>query len=151
MAPGILIVPFVGFIIPVRLAIAFALFFFYIKISLVSPQHESTFTAGRFLLLASAIANFAFGWVSIGLACLRDENKLEPVDRWYSAVAGVVTRVLLLGLAIVSVWGVAKEYEVRGIQKKEAVLALVGLSILLYVVFVIADLSSSSLPSTFLC
>jgi uncharacterized membrane protein len=44
---------------------------------------------------------------------------------------GVVTRVLLLGLAVASVWGVVKEYDVRGIQKKEEVLALVGLSILL--------------------
>ena len=131
MAPGILIIPLVGFIIPVRLSIAFALFFIYIKISLVSPQHESTFPTGRFLLLATAIANLAFGGISIGLACLRDESKLEPVDRWYSAVAGVVTRVLLLGLAAISVWGVVKEYEVQGVPKKEGVLALVGLSILL--------------------
>lgn len=131
MAPGILIIPLVGIIIPVRLSIAFALFVIYIKISLVSPQHESTFTAGRSLLLATVIANFAFGGISIGLACLRDESKLEPVDRWYCALAGVVTRVLLLWLAAISVWGVVKEYEVHGIQKKEGVLALVGLSVLL--------------------
>lgn len=131
MAPGILLIPLVGFIIPVRLSIAFALLVIYIKISLVSPQSDSTFTAGRFLLLATAIANLVLGGISIGLACLRDESKLEPLDRWYSAVVGLVTRVLLLGPTVASVWGVVKEYEVRGIQKEEEVLALVGLSILL--------------------
>ena len=131
MAPGILFIPIIGFIVPVRLSIAFALLVIYTKISLVSPQSESTFTVGRFLLLATAIANLVFGGISVGLACLRDESKLEPVDRWYSAVLGLVTRVLLLGPAVASVWGVVKEYEVRGIQKKEEVLALVGLSILL--------------------
>lgn len=131
MAPGILFVPLVGFIIPIRLSIAFALLIIYIKMSLVSPQGDSTFTTGRFLLLATAIANLVFGGISIGLACLRDESRLEPVDRWYCAVAGLVTRVLLLGPAVASVWGVVKEYEVRGIRKKEEVFALVGLSILL--------------------
>ena len=106
-------------------------FVVYAKISLVSPRHESVFTAGRFLLLVTATTNFAFGSISIGLACLWDESKLEPVDRWYSAVAGVVTRVLLVGLTVVSVWGNVKEYDIRGIQKKEEVLALVGLSVLL--------------------
>lgn len=131
MAPGILFIPIVGFIIPVRLSIALALLAIYTKISLVSPQSESTFTVGRFLLLSTAIANLVFAGISIGLACLRDESKLEPVDRWYSAVLGLVTRVLLLGPAVASVWGVVKEYEVQGIQRKEEVLALVGLSILL--------------------
>lgn len=131
MAPGILFVPLVGFIIPVRLSIAFALLVIYIKMSLVSPQVDSTFTTGRFLLLATAIANMVFGGISIGLACLRDESRLEPMDRWYCAVAGLVTRVLLLGPAVASVWGVVKEYEVRGIRKKEEVFALLGLSILL--------------------
>jgi hypothetical protein len=131
MAPGILFIPLVGFIIPVRLSIAFALFVIYVKISLVSPRQDSTFTAGRFLLLATATTNFALGGMSVVLICLRDESKLEPVDRWYSAVAGVMTRVPMLGLAAVSVWGVVKEYEVQGIRKKEEVLALVGLGILL--------------------
>jgi hypothetical protein len=66
MAPGILFIPLVGFIIPVRLSIAFALLVIYTKMSLVSPQRDSTFTTGRFLLLATAIANLAL------VECLSD-------------------------------------------------------------------------------
>ena len=95
------------------------------QFSLVPPHHESTFTAGRLLFLATAIAYFAFGGISIGLAYLRDESKLEPVDGWYSTLASAPAGWLPFGV------GRVKEYKVPGIQKKEGVLALVGLSVLL--------------------
>ena len=135
MAPGILYIPYPGLIIPVRFTISISLFFIAIKANVVSFYQGFDWEPipGHLLLTLTAVTNAILAVISLALAAIRDEDKLPPRIRWNCAACGIIVRVGLLTLTVVTIVVTAEAADAGHFRVNELVLAEVTLGLLLYV------------------
>ena len=135
MAPGILYIPYPGLIVPVRFTISISLLFIAIKANVVSFYQGFDWEPipGHLLLTVTAVTNVTLAVFSLALAAIRDEDKLPPRLRWNCATCGIIVRVGLLTLTVVTVVVTAKAADTGHFRVNELVLAEVTLGLLLYV------------------
>lgn len=133
MSPGLLYIRYIGLIIPIGITLSFALFFISIKVNVVSSRegNEWNIQPGPYLLFATACVNLLMAMGSVGLFMLRDEDMLPPRLRWTSAVCGLVTRVVLVALVVVTVVLIALDANRNQFRKQELILAFITLGLLL--------------------
>jgi len=135
MPPGILYIPYPGLIIPIRFTISISLLFIAIKSNVVSFYQGLDWATvpGHPLLTATAITNAVLATISIALAAIRDEDVLPPRIRWNCAACGIVVRIVLLALTIVSIVVTVEAAGAGHFRVNELVLAEVTLGLLLHV------------------
>jgi lysylphosphatidylglycerol synthetase-like protein (DUF2156 family) len=135
MAPSILSVPFPSLIIPVRFSISISLVFIAVKANVVSFYQGLDWEPipGHLLLTVTAVTNTVLAVISLALAGIRDEDKLTPRVRWNCAALGMVVRLGLFALTIVTIVVTAEAAAVGHFRVNELVLAEVTLGFLVYV------------------
>lgn len=145
MAPGILYISYLGLLVPIRLGISISLLFIAIKANIVSFYQGFDWEAvpGHLLLTVTAVTNAILAVFSLALAAIRDEDKLPPRIRWNCAACGIIVRVGLLALTVVTIVVTAEAADAGHFRVSELVLAEVILGLLLYV--------SSYLKESFPC